>query len=119
MGYMGVGMKRALIIKKKYLDRILDNGKVWEMRSSKTKITGRIGLIESGSGLIVGEVDLIGCGNALNDECAALLTADSHQVDDISLIEKWKYPWLLENAKRYDKPIPYKHPKGAVIWVKI
>ena len=40
-------------IKKKYLDRILDNGKVWEMRSSKTKITGRIGLIESGSGLIV------------------------------------------------------------------
>ncbi len=112
-------MKRALIIKKKYLDRILDNGKVWEMRSSKTKITERIGLIESGSGLIVGEVDLIGCGNALNDECAALLTADSHQVDDISLIEKWKYPWLLENAKRYDKPIPYKHPKGAVIWVKI
>jgi len=118
MGYMGVGMKRALIIKKKYLDRILDNGKVWEMRSSKTKITGRIGLIESGAGFIVGEVDLIGCGNALN-ECAALLTADSHQVDDISLIEKWKYPWLLENAKRYDKPIPYKHPKGAVIWVKI
>lgn len=27
--------------------------------------------------------------------------------------------WVLDNAKRYDTPIPYVHPKGAVIWVNL
>ena len=31
------------------------------MRSARTNITGRIGLIESGTGLIVGEAELTGC----------------------------------------------------------
>ncbi|GAF99913.1 unnamed protein product, partial [marine sediment metagenome] len=29
------------------------------------------------------------------------------------------YAWVLEKAKRYDEPIPYTHPLGAVIWVKL
>lgn len=111
-------MKRALIIRKPHIDRILDNGKVWEMRSSKTNVKGRIGLIEAGSGLIVGEATLLGCGDPLcNDE--AIRHAKAHQVEDLSLLEKWKYPWFLENPKRYKNPIPYNHPKGAVIWVRL
>lgn len=56
-------MKRALIIKKKWLDKILDEGKVWEMRATKTKVRGKIGLIESGSGMIVGEAYLMYCSD--------------------------------------------------------
>lgn len=42
-----------------------------------------------------------------------------HQVDDLEKLDKWKYPWCIEDAKRYDRPMPYKHPQGAVIWVNI
>ncbi len=111
-------MERGLIIKKKWLDLIFDNGKVWEMRSTKTNVRGRIGLIESGTGLIVGEADLVDCGKPLS-EFMALAMAQYHQVADLDLIKKWRYPWILENAKRYDVPKPYSHPSGAVIWVKL
>ncbi len=110
-------MKRGLIIKKEWLDRIFNNGKVWEMRSRPTNITGRIGLIEAGSGLIVGEVTLVGWTKldiSMLDACN-----DLHQVEDTKLLERWPYAWVLEKAKRYEKPIPYTHPQGAVIWVRL
>ncbi len=110
-------IEKALIVKKVWLDKIFDEGKIWEMRTTPTKITGTIGLIESGSGLIVGEVNLIGCSHIPikpNDKYI-----DLHKVEDIKLLEKWKYPWILSEAKRYDNPIPYKHPQGAVIWVNL
>ena len=111
-------IERGLIIQGKWLDLILDNGKVWEMRSSRTKIRGQIALIESGTGLIVGEAELIGCGEALSRD-EAVAAYQSHKVFNIDLLEKWKYPWILKNAKRYDKPKPYDHPQGAVIWVRL
>ena len=45
---------RGLIIKKKWLDKIFAKKKVWEIRSSPTNIRGRIFLIQSGSGMVVG-----------------------------------------------------------------
>lgn len=39
--------------------------------------------------------------------------------DWLSIVRKWRYPWVLANARRYDTPIPYNHPKGAVTWVKL
>lgn len=110
-------MEKGLIIRKIWLDKILDEGKVWEMRSIKTKITGKIGLIEAGSGLIVGEAVLLGCLDTPIEPNSKYF--DKHKVEDVDLLKKWKYPWLLADAKRYDKPIAYKHPQGAVIWVKL
>lgn len=110
-------MDRGLIIKKEWLDCIFDKNKLWEMRSSPTKIRGRIGLIESGSGLIVGEVTIIDCFRpswSLVRHGRAF-----HQVKDVKQLEKWPWAWVLRDAKRYDKPIPYSHPQGAVIWVKL
>lgn len=34
-------------------------------------------------------------------------------------MDKWCWAWVLENAIRYDTPIPYEHPQGAVIWVSL
>jgi len=108
---------RALIIKKEHLDKILSGDKVWEMRSTKTNVRGRIGLIESGSGLIVGEVEIV---DVLTDvKPWKSMYRQYHQVYNSQLLYKWRYPWVLKNAKRYNKPIPYKHPKGAVVWVKL
>jgi hypothetical protein len=86
------------------------------MRSSRTKIKGKIGLIESGTGLIVGEANLIGCSPHPVPKLEYLKLF--HQIENLDLLDKWHYAWYLEKAKRYNKPIPYTHPKGAVIWVK-
>lgn len=42
-------MDRGLIIRKPWIDYILDGTKVWELRSTRTKIRGEIGLIEAGT----------------------------------------------------------------------
>ena len=109
---------RALIIKKPWLDLILSGEKTWEIRGSNTKIRGRIGLIESGSGLIVGECDLYGSETlTLYQDVFYSL----HKIPKFNQNVKYKVPhaWKIENATRYEKPIPYDHPKGAVIWVKL
>lgn len=110
-------IERALIVQKEHLDNIFAGIKVWEMRSTRTTIRERIGLIEAGSGLIMGEVDIIDSYDPIikNPEEYYFF----HRVKNVELLEKWRCPWVLFNAKRYDKPIPYRHPKGAVIWVKL
>jgi hypothetical protein len=105
---------RALIIKKEWADKIFDEGKVWEMRTSKTNKRGRIGIVESGSGLIVGEVILVGCIE-INPKNKDLIKF--HKVENLP--DKYCYAWLLYNARRYEKTRPYKHRRGAVIWVKL
>jgi hypothetical protein len=109
---------KALIIRKEWLDLILDGTKTWEMRSRPTKVRGRILLIEAGSGHIVGECIIDGCAYRpipLEDNPYF----DKHQVGDTNLLKKWCYPWFLSEIHRYVKPIPYTHPKGAVVWVNI
>ena len=80
-------MDRALIIKKPWIDLILDGEKTWEMRSRKTKITGWIGLIEQGSGLIVGRAFLT-CGWHKPSTSELIDNKSKHMVDDLSLLKK-------------------------------
>lgn len=110
---------KALIIKQPYIELILSGKKTWEMRATKTAIRGRIALIEQGTGLIVGEVTLKGNGPEIKDMGAAAATQHLHKVDELHLLQKWRFPWILEDVKRYKTPVPYSHPKGAVIWVNI
>jgi hypothetical protein len=112
-------MKRALIIKKEWLDKIFYNDKTIEMRSRPViKIRGIIGLIEAGSGLIMGEADLYYCYGPMS-EYKFYKFQDRHQLEDINMLKKWPFAWCLRDVKKYEKPIPYKHPKGAVVWVKL
>jgi len=110
-------MAKGLIIRRKWLDKILNNGKHWEMRATQTNQRGIIKLIEAGSGHIVGECMISGSHKV--SESLAEQSFECHQVEDLSLLKKWCYAWRLCNVKRYDKPIPYTHPKGAVIWVNL
>lgn len=114
-----MNINRALIIRKEHLTNIFDNGKIWEMRSSKTNVRGRIGLIEAGSGLIVGETFLVDCLDPARTDFSIRVTHPLHQVNDLDLLKKWNTPWVLYGSFRYKFPIPYKHPAGAVIWVKL
>ena len=97
----------------------MDGTKIWEMRGSTSKPKGKIGLIEAGSGLIVGICEHLGSGHPIDSEETAIATKPFHQVEDISKLKKWKYPWFMKDAYRLDQPIPYDHPQGAVIWVNL
>ncbi len=112
-------MERALIVRQPWVDLILSGKKTWEMRSKPTKVRGLIGLIEQGTGLIVGECNIVESDPIKLDAIEYGFYYCNHRVDDYGLLEKWCYAWELEGAKRYDQPMHYKHPKGAVTWVRI
>jgi hypothetical protein len=108
---------KALIVNKEWLNKIFDEGKIWEMRTTKTKITGRIGLIEKGTGLVVGEVELVGCSLLPIPKDKRFIKY--HKINNLDLLDKWKWAWILNDAKRYEIPKKYTHPIGAVIWVNL
>ena len=114
-------INRALVVDKPWIDMILDGKKTWEMRTKMTRIRGRIGLIKKGSGLIVGECDLVDSlpKQSMLEIAAACEKHLIHWRVFTAMYFKWHFPWVLEKAQRYEKPISYKHPQGAVTWVKV
>lgn len=110
---------RALIIGEPWISKILSHEKTWEMRSRKTNIRGRIGLIRKGSGLIVGDAYLSNSVTIIKNKLHVV--SQYHCIDYNSNQELLKYhvAWELMSVNKYDKPIPYEHPRGAVIWVKV
>lgn len=110
-------MANGLVIRKIWLEKIFHHGKCWEMRSRPTRIRGSIFLIEAGSGLVVGEAVLDSCHYV--SEAMASESVACHQVSDLALLKRWCYAWVLRDVRRYETPIPYAHPQGAVIWVSL
>ena len=112
-------IERILIVKAPHARNIVKGLKTWEMRSTQTTIRGTIGIAESGSGTIIGQVDLIACRHAPKNLRGRVVTQHMHRLpdDQLHLMDKWKWAWVLENAVEYDEPVPYSHPQGAVIWV--
>ena len=111
---------KGLIIKETWLNRIFDttNPKDWEIRGTNTTIRGRIYLIQSGSGLIMGEAELV--DSIPFDVRKFEDNHNHHQILSWHMIPyKQPYAWILKNVKKYTQPVPYTHPQGAVIWVNI
>ena len=112
----------ALIILKVHLDKILSGKKTWELRGSKCHKRGKIALIESKSGTVVGSATLIDCIGPLS-------VAEFNRNIKKSKVNKIKskkdsfykntYAWVLKDAKRFKTPIKYKHKLGCVIWHKV
>ena len=109
---------KGLIIKKFWLDKIFDENKDWEIRGSNTLIRGKIVLIQSGSGLIMGEAELIDVIPMNADKFEH--NKERHQISSYPQLPYTQpYAWVLKNAQRYEQPKPYNHPQGAVIWVNL
>lgn len=108
---------KSLIIRQPWIEFILSGQKTWEMRSKPNKVHQRIGLIEQGTGLIVGEATIWPSLESVSPQHSVENDFDKHRVSEAELLEKWCYPWPLTDIIRYENPIKYSHPKGAVIWV--
>lgn len=48
---------------------------------------------------------------------------EKHQIPEHMIqsgeVEKWRFPWVLEDPVSFIDPVPYEHPSGAVIWVQL
>jgi hypothetical protein len=122
--------EKALSILPRWLDLILSGQKTVELRgghSTKREIT--IGLIQSGSGAILGECTFIRSEGPLTPARLFALR-ELHQLealegamDEVSMYDRVGYrrphAWFLRDVRRYPHPVPYKHPQGAVIFIDL
>lgn len=109
---------KALLIREPWVDLILSGQKTWEMRSSMTKFRGKFCIAKSGSGLLVGEATLVDCFLTTPTQ-RSVDYISKHGVSSVDLLSKWSFAWVLSDVIRYDCPIAYEHPQGAVIWVNL
>lgn len=110
---------RGLIVRSPWIDLIFDGRKPWEIRGTNTHKRETIALIQSGTGLIMGTVDLIDCIKLTKHEFTE--NRDKHCIENnlFPITYKQIFAWVLERPIRFTVPKPYKHPGGAVIWVKL
>ena len=117
---MRISLTRGLILRPVWLDRILAGTKTWKIRGTNTAIRGSIGLIASGSGTIIGLVDLIGI--ELLTPAAYIAGSTYHAIPcraDQPLPYPQTWAWHVARPWRFPTPIPYHHPQGAVRWVRL
>ena len=112
---------KGLIIKSPWIEKILSGKKTWEIRGSNTKIRGKIGLIRSGSGKIIGTCELVGVKGPLSLSEFEKSTS-KHRIEKKytnKLPYTKTYAWIIKNAQPLKRPRAYKHSMGAVIWVNL
>ncbi|WP_207183157.1 hypothetical protein [Methylobacterium indicum] len=114
---------KALIIDDPWIGLILCGEKTWEMRRTACRQTGRIGLIRKGSKQVVGVADLAGSLPPLDSAEAYRAAEPKHRIpadrQARAFADGWRRPWLLGNAQPLERPVPYAHRSGAVIWVNL
>ena len=110
----------GLIIRSPHIERILREGKTWEVRGTRTRKRGTIALVEAGARRIVGACKVIGVRGPLGlEEMRDNLNLHQSPDDLEALPYKKTYAWILADAVEFIEPIPFENPPGAVVWVKL
>lgn len=111
----------AIPIRKPWIDMILDGLKTWEIRTKFTKKIGRVALIRSGSGTVVATATLAEVIELTPEVIIAnkqKMGMENLTVDEAN--DLWgSYAWVLKDVVRFQSPVSYKHPSGAVTWVTL
>lgn len=112
----------GLIIQSPWIEKILAGQKTWEIRTRHASRRERIALIKSKSGCIFGTCRVVDCIGPLTSE-EMLANEDKHRVPEEMLSRYCRpdqtYAWVLADPQRLVTPIRYRHPPGAVIWVRL
>lgn len=112
----------GLIIRSPWIELILNGKKTWEIRGHSTKIRGKVALIRGGSGLVVGTCEVIGTIGPLKlGELRKNAGKAGFKKDEVirNLPYKTTYAWVVRRVRKFNRPRRYKHPSGAVIWVRL
>ena len=114
-------MLRALLIRRPYINFILDGKKTWEIRGSRTAIRGTIALVQSGSGTVIGLCELVDCIGPLTENSYRQNASKAGIRPKEAKLGRYRqtYAWVMERPRCLNRPVPYCHPSGAVIWVNL
>ena len=111
---------RGLLVLDGWAKMILSGEKTWEIRNRNTKLRGTIGIIVKGTGCIYGEVGLVDSFPLTEELFNNNVPKHRILVPDYSYLpDSYNTVWVLKNPVLYDKPVPYQHPRGAQVWVKL
>ena len=112
---------RALVIRQPWASMVIAGSKKWEIRGRYTKIRGTVGIIAGGTGTILGVADLVSVSGPLSQD--AYQDAWAERGAPAYKVTPLPYPhtfaWVFTNPESLPMPMPYAHPNGAVIWVKL
>lgn len=117
-----MNISKGLVIDDPWIDYLLDGTKTWEMRSRPVSFRGWFGLIRKGTGAMYGVARLVDVRPALTVE-EMVAAHDKHRIPESMIrsgaVAKWTTPWVLADITKFPKPVPYRHPSGAVSWVEL
>ena len=112
----------GLVIRSPWIEKILSGEKTWEVRSSRVSKRGPIALIKSQTGHIFGTCRIVDCIGPLS-LTQMLANGEKHRVSETMLSTYYRpgktFAWVLADPQQLPQPIHYRHPAGAVIWVKL
>lgn len=117
-----VQLTHGLLIREPWVSHILDGRKVWEIRGCNTKRRGPIALIKSGSLTVVGWCLLDDVVGPLTSE-DMLAASNRHgmptaEIRQSGMPYRRTFAWVLSEPRRLPSAMPYRHPNGAIIWVR-
>ena len=87
---------KCLFVRAPFAGWIVDGVKTVEYRTRPTNIRGRIGIVQSKSGTVIGTAEITGC--EWNEELE-------------------HFEWKLADAVRFAVPVPFPPKNGAVVWI--
>jgi hypothetical protein len=115
-------LTKGLVIASPWISLILSGQKDWEMRGRGTDHRGWFALIWKGMGEVYGVAKLVDVHPSLNEE-EMVAHFDRHRIPEEAIrageVAGWTTPWVLSDVIRLPRPVRYKHPSGAVTWVKL
>jgi hypothetical protein len=114
---------RGLVVRDPYATQLLNGEKIWEIRGKATLIRGPVVIIKSGTSRAYGTARLIRVLGplALDDLMMAreLPHEEREEFRHAGLPYPKTYAYVFSSPQWFDRPISYKHPSGAVTWVRL
>ena len=121
IGY-GLGV-RGLIVRDPYASQLLDGEKIWEIRGKPTQIRGPVVIVKAGTGQAFGVANLVRVLGPVELEdlldAPELPVGEREDLREHGLPYRKTYAYVFTNPLWFERPISYKHPRGAVTWVRL
>ena len=109
----------GLIVKEPYIDWILSGDKTIELRGFNTSKRGKIALIKSGTGLVIGTVEIINTFIIeTTNQYEKLRPRHCVGAERNNIRYKELWAWELRNPTVLEQPVKYSYKKGQQVWVQ-
>ena len=115
------GIERALIVREPWAGMIAAGAKRWEIRGTATAVRGTIAIAAAGTGTIVGVCNLCDVRGPLTGGAYADAWPlwGARERPRGAMPYPRTYAWVVTDARPIRPPLSYRHPGGAVVWVRL